>query len=256
MLGYILSQPAIKGIQSEGVIANAKHYIMNDQETNRGSVSEDVDERTRYQMYLPPFAGALDADVGSIMCSYNKINGQGDPTPIGGAKSGFKPGHWSCENPVTLKGDLKGAGAGGVRGKAWEGFVMSDWGATHSTSIRQGLDIEMPGAGWMNHDKITAQLDAGIIDQSVVDDSVTRILTTMYKFGVMDKYEQWDAKKLLNNVTTEASVQMARYLSTQSHVLIKNEGGILPLPKGKLTKKVAVIGLADQSNCLVHGTCA
>jgi beta-glucosidase len=74
MLGYILSQPAIKGIQSEGVIANAKHYIMNDQETNRGSVSEMVDERTRYQMYLPPFAGALDADVGSIMCSYNKIN--------------------------------------------------------------------------------------------------------------------------------------------------------------------------------------
>jgi beta-glucosidase len=69
MLGYILSQPAIKGIQSEGVIANAKHYIMNDQETNRGSVSENVDERTRYQMYLPPFAGALDADVGSIMCS-------------------------------------------------------------------------------------------------------------------------------------------------------------------------------------------
>ena len=62
---------------------------------------------------LPPFAGALDADVGSIMCSYNKINGQGDPTPRGGAKSGFKPGHWSCENPVTLKGDLKGI---------WRGF--------------------------------------------------------------------------------------------------------------------------------------
>jgi beta-glucosidase len=127
ILGYILSQPAIKGIQSEGVIANAKHYIMNDQETNRGSVSEMVDERTRYQMYLPPFAGALDADVGSIMCSYNKINGQGNPTPIDGAKTGFKPGHWSCENPVTLKGDLKNNGAGGVRGKAWEGFVMSDW---------------------------------------------------------------------------------------------------------------------------------
>ena len=69
MLGYVLSQPAIKGIQSQGVIANAKHYVMNDQETNRASVSEEVDERTRYQMYYPPFAGALDADVGSIMCS-------------------------------------------------------------------------------------------------------------------------------------------------------------------------------------------
>eukprot|EP01052_Picozoa_sp_SAG31_P045898 SAG31_NODE_8568_length_1428_cov_1.656885_1_plen_130_part_10 len=130
---------------------------------------------------------------------------------------------------------MKGNGAGGIRGKAWQGFVMSDWGATHSTSIKQGLDIEMPGAGWMNEEKIGAQLSAGIIDQSVVDDSVTRILTTMYKFGVMDNYAQWDAKKLMDNVTTEASVQMARYLSAQSHVLIKNEGGILPLPKGKLS---------------------
>jgi beta-glucosidase len=69
MLGYHLVGPVIKGIQGEGVIANAKHYIMNDQETNRNSVSETVDERTRFQMYYPPFAGALDADVGSIMCS-------------------------------------------------------------------------------------------------------------------------------------------------------------------------------------------
>jgi beta-glucosidase-like glycosyl hydrolase len=110
----------------------------------------------------------------------------------------------------------------------------------------------MPGAGWMNQKKIGAQLSAGVIDQSVIDDSVLRILTTMYKFGVMDKYAQWDAKKLLTNVTTEASVQMARYLSTQSHVLIKNQDNLLPLPK-KLTKKVAVLGLADSSNCLVHG---
>ena len=73
----------------------------------------------------------------------------------------------------------------------------------------------------------------------------------MYKFGVMDNYAQWDAKKLLTNVTTEASVQMARYLSTQSHVLIKNQDNLLPLPK-KLTKKVAVLGLGDSSNCLVH----
>jgi beta-glucosidase len=69
MLGYMLSQPAVKGIQSQGVIANAKHYVVNNQETSRLSISEDVDERTRYQMYYPPFAGAIDADVGSIMCS-------------------------------------------------------------------------------------------------------------------------------------------------------------------------------------------
>ena len=91
------------------------------QETNRGAVSEEVDERTRFEMYYPAFAGAIEANVGSIMCSYNKINGI-----------------WSCENPVTLSNDLKNY-------SGFKGYVMSDWGATHSTSIMEGLDVEMPG---------------------------------------------------------------------------------------------------------------
>ena len=62
-------QPVIKGIQANGVIANAKHYVNNNQETQRGSVVEDVDERTQFEMYYPPFQGAIDADVGSVMCS-------------------------------------------------------------------------------------------------------------------------------------------------------------------------------------------
>lgn len=65
------------------------------------------------------------------MSQYNKINGQGDPTPLPGAKTGFIPGHWSCENPVTLGHDLKENGAGGVIGKDWSGFVMSDWYEPH-----------------------------------------------------------------------------------------------------------------------------
>ena len=68
-LGYTLVQPVIRGIQSQKVVANAKHYINNNQETNRNNVSEIVDERTRFEMYYPPFAGAVEADVGSIMCS-------------------------------------------------------------------------------------------------------------------------------------------------------------------------------------------
>ena len=68
-LGYTLAQPTIKGIQGEGVIANAKHYVNNNQETNRGAVSENVDERTRFEMYYPPFEGAVKAGLGSIMCS-------------------------------------------------------------------------------------------------------------------------------------------------------------------------------------------
>merc|ERR1712176_1503242 len=102
------------------VVANAKHYILNNQETSRTSVSEEADERTRFEMYYPPFQGAIDANVGSFMCSYNKINGR-----------------YSCENPDTLKHDLKET-------MGFKGYVMSDWGATHSTSIMEGLDMEMP----------------------------------------------------------------------------------------------------------------
>ena len=72
-LGYTMVGPVIRGIQSSGVIANAKHWVNNNQETHRGSIVEDVDERTQFEMYYPPFQGAIDSDVGSIMCSYNKV---------------------------------------------------------------------------------------------------------------------------------------------------------------------------------------
>ena len=109
--------PVIKGIQQNNVVANAKHFIgkfdgwdtdlssptrsprtsfaENNQETNRGAVDEIVDERTRFEMYYPPFASASKAGLGSIMCSYNKIDAGGQPG-----------GTWSCENPITL-GNLK-----------------------------------------------------------------------------------------------------------------------------------------------------
>merc|ERR1712151_1366438 len=125
-----LVQPAIRGIQSQKVVANAKHYVVNNQETDRTGVSAEVDERTRFEVYYPPFEGAIEADVGSFMCGYNKINGA-----------------WSCENPTTLAGNLK-------KTMGFKGYVMSDWGATHSTSIMAGLDIEMPGAKWMQPDLI------------------------------------------------------------------------------------------------------
>lgn len=113
-------QPVIKGIQSQKVLANGKHFVLNNQETNRGAVSAEVNERSRFEVYYPPFEGAIEAGVASLMCSYNKINN-----------------YWSCENEETLR-ELKRLG--------FKGFVMSDWGATHSTSIAAGLDIEQPGA--------------------------------------------------------------------------------------------------------------
>lgn len=74
-LGFTMVQPVVQGIQSRGVVANAKHWVNNNQETQRGSINEVVDERTQFEMYYPPFEGAVRAGVGSVMCSYNKING-------------------------------------------------------------------------------------------------------------------------------------------------------------------------------------
>jgi len=225
-LGYTLVKPAVRGIQSKKVVANAKHYILNNQETNRFGVSAETDERTRFEMYYPPFEGAIEADVGSFMCGYNKINGD-----------------YSCENPVTLKHDLKEV-------MGFKGYVMSDWGATHSTSLMRGLDMEMPSANYMNPELIKNDMAAGITTDAGIDDAVTRILRPMFAVGVMDEpVSTWDWKNLAKNVTTEASLSSARHLSAISHVLLKNEGGVLPLSQNK---KIAIIGFGS-SNAVVHG---
>jgi len=129
----------ITGVQGTGVIANVKHYVGNDQETNRFSVNDDVDERTLREIYLPPFEAAVkDAHVGSVMCAYPKVNGT-----------------FNCENPILLGGVLK---------KEWgfDGFVFSDFGAVHSTvgSANAGLDLETPTGANFSPAKLTAALNS------------------------------------------------------------------------------------------------
>lgn len=153
-LGYKLVQPLVRSLQENGVIANAKHWVENNQETNRDKVSSNVDERTRYELYYQPFYGAVEADVGSFMCSYNKINNI-----------------WACENPETLNVDLKGR-------LGFEGFVMSDWWATHSVSINEGLDQEMPTGAWFQTG-LPEMLANGTLSMTKIDDSVNRILVPM-----------------------------------------------------------------------------
>lgn len=225
-LGAQLAGPAVHGIQSQNVVANAKHWVLNNQETSRDHVSAEADERTRFEMYYPPFAAASDAGVGSMMCGYNKIKGI-----------------WSCENPETLARDLK-------QYIGFKGYVMSDWGATHSTSIMKGLDMEMPGADWMNPTLIVPALAAGTVSLEAIDDSVRRILGAMFSVGVMDQpASTWDWANHKNNVTSEASVALAQRLSAASTVLLKNEKELLPLKQGQ---KIAVIGLADKAT-VTHG---
>lgn len=99
-LGYTMVQPVIRGIQGNGVVANAKHWVNNNQETNRQSVSENVDERTRFELYYPPFEGAIAAEVGSMMCSYNRISTRSD-----------RLGNWSCVSTQATLGLLVISGA-------------------------------------------------------------------------------------------------------------------------------------------------
>jgi len=224
-------QPAVRGIQSTGVVANAKHYILNNQETNRTTTSAEVDERTVFEMYMPPFAGAAEAGVGSMMCSYNRVNMT-----------------WSCENPDTLAQDLK-------QRTGFEGWVMSDWGATHSASLNAGLDQEMPGDNFMGGDdggectKLCALIKSGKVSMASVNASVLRILTPLFRMGVFDRPQ---SNTSFMNVTSPEHNAVARQLATSSTILLKNDGGVLPLKVSSGALTIAVIGQQAETP-IVHG---
>ena len=231
-LGHVMVQPAIEGIQREGVVANAKHWVMNNQETDRTEGDMEVDERTRFEMYYPPFEGAIAANVGSFMCSYNKINAQSVPGT-----------GWSCENPETLQRDLKDR-------LGFKGWVMSDWGATHSMSIVAGLDQEMPGSDFMGDSNVAKAVADGSVPLSRVDDAAKRVLTPLFAVGVFDKN---NTNTQENNVTSAAHQALARTLAARSIVLLQNEQSTLPLVAASAPLKVALIGLTAMKPVVAGG---
>jgi len=224
-LGARMVKPFIRGVQSQGVIATAKHYAFNEQETNRGgknASSSNVDARTAWELYYPPFAAAVEADVGAFMCSYNKVNGTS-----------------ACENSGILKRDLKGA-------MGFRGFVMSDWGATHSTkAVTTGLDQDMPGGG-MGGDKLFLATQLMVRYPQATDEAVVRVLSVIYKMR-LDKSNGCQPPKcmsaMLANVRSKESTELASRAARRSIVLLKNEGGMLPLDPTKV-KTLAILGKA------------
>ena len=155
------------------------------------------------------------------MCSYNLINGA-----------------WSCENPDTLANDLESK-------LGFDGWVMSDWGATHSTvaSALAGLDQEMPRDNFFNPDAFAAAIKAGNITQALVDGKVLRILTAMYSIGLFDDpHGGTFGGKITNNVTSVAHNQAARDLAGRGAVLLKNDAGALPFTKASLARARAARG--------------
>ena len=213
---FLTSQIAIgeiRGIQSQGVMAEVKHYAANNQEKDRLQVSAEVDERTLREIYLPAFEGAVkEAGVGSVMAAYNKVNGT-----------------FSSENTHLLKDILKGEWG-------FDGFVVSDWGATHSTveAANNGLDIEMPGDKYFG-EQLRAAVQQGQVSQATIDDKVRRILKMMVRFGFIDHPPK------VGTIDYPAQARVARRVAEAGVVLLKNEGNVLPLDVNKF-KSIAVIG--------------
>ncbi len=218
---YLTSQMGvadIKGIQSQNVIATVKHYDANNQEYDRGTVSANVDERTLHEIYMPAFQAAVQqGNVGAAMCAYNKVNDI-----------------YSCEQPYLLNDVLK---------TQWSfpGFVMSDWGATHSTlqSAAAGLDMQMPDGSYYGNALQTA-VQNGQVSMGTINEMVHRILRTMFADGLFDHPTSGIPS---SNVATAAHDQFAQQASAQSTVLLQNTQNILPLASGSISS-IAVIGSA------------
>ena len=200
----------IQGIQSRNVGTSIKHFALNSQEHRRMSSSSDADERTIREIYFPAFEMAVkEAKPWTVMCSYNKINGV-----------------YASENPWLLTDVLR---------KEWgfEGYVVSDWGAVSDrvAGVAAGLDLEMPASGGVNDKKIVEAVKAGRLDEKLVDRACERILNIVYRYLENAKPETpWDK---------EAQHAQAANIAAECMVLLKNEGGILPLNK---EDEIAFIG--------------
>ena len=214
---YLMSRMAvgyIQGVQSQKVIACAKHYAANNQEFERTTIDEKVDERTLREIYLPAFKAAVqEGGALSVMSAYNKLNG-----------------HWCSENADLLTGILK---------KEWgfSGFVVSDWGAVHSTvpTANAGLDIEMPTGEFLNARFLTPALKKGEVSDSVIDDKITRLLRVMYAAGLFEPQAENAA------VDSPGHGPLARAVESAGIVLLKNRNSVLPVDPSHV-RSIAVIG--------------
>src|SRR5580693_7122855 len=211
-----IAVPLIEGIQSQGVIATAKHFAANNMEYGRMDHSSDVDERTLREIYLPAFeASVKEAKVGALMDAYNLVNG----------------------TYMTQNGFLNNT----IAKKEWgfNGILMSDWEATHDgiAAANNGLDLEMPSPAFMNPKTLLPAIQRGEVSMATIDDKVRRILRKSIEFGFYDR-EQTDVRiPVYSQEGREIALEEAR----SGIVLLKNENSLLPLDRKKF-KTIAVIG--------------
>lgn len=264
VLQAVASAETIKGIQSQGVQATAKHYIGNEQEHFRKSfewgipeaLSSNIDDRALHEIYAWPFAESVRAGVASVMCAYQMVNNS-----------------YACQNSKLLNGVLKDE-------LGFQGYVQSDWLAQRSgvASALAGLDMSMPGDGlyWEDGNALFGhQLTTAVLNSSVplerLDDMVTRIVAAWYQLGQdvwedhTPNFSSWTDKevdkwhhaasnskavgkvnKFVNTMTTESKA-VARRVAAEGTVLLKNDG-VLPLTRDFShqslagTAKVVIVG--------------
>ena len=204
LLAGTLAGHMIRGVQSNNILSTIKHYVLNDQETGRTELSAELGEQALRESDLLAFE--IGIEIGrpaSVMCAYNQVNSV-----------------YACENPFLLNDVLR---------KDWgfKGFVMSDWGAVHSTSIRQGLDQESgtnpKDPAWFGG-KLEAALNAGLVSQADVDRSALRILRAMYAGGLVDHPVSGGQP-----IDYDAHGAVAREVAEKGIVLLKNDDDLLPM---------------------------
>jgi beta-glucosidase len=213
VLAGTLVSKLIQGTQSAHVIGDIKHYALNDQESGRNSVNVNISERAARESDLLAFEiGVTKGHPAAVMCSYNRVNGD-----------------FACENKYLLTDVLK---------KDWQfpGFVLSDWGGTHSTekASAAGLDNEQPGHFFFD-ERFKAAVQAGTIPTAELDEHVHRILRSMFAAGVIDYPRQRSV------IDPFAGFETARKIEEGGIVLLKNEKSALPLNADKL-RTIVVIG--------------
>src|SRR3954469_9887750 len=214
---------AVRGIQSQKALAQLKHYAANNQETDRQTIDARVEERTLREIYLPGFERAIkEGHLGSVMCSYHRLNGK-----------------YACENPELLDGYLR-------RDWGFDGFVTSDWGATHSTigSALAGMNLEMHGIPSQYYtDPLKQAVLDGKVPMARLDKMVRQIFVPMFRFGLFDHPAAAQPAAFSAQVSTPEHRAIARQMAEEATVLLKNDGDLLPLDKGT-GRTIGVLGYA------------
>jgi beta-glucosidase len=209
--------PMVKAVQKLRIAACIKHYVANNQETNRKFISSEIDERTMREMYMKAFEGIVkEADPWSCMTSYNRVNGV-----------------YGCENKETIIDHL-------FNKFGFNGFVMSDWFAAKfvkdpSTAVKAGLSLEMPNPILYKKDRLLRSFNEKKFTEDDINIILRRMLKIMFLTGLFDK----NLPK--GFVNTPEHQQMSKQIAIASMTLLKNEKNLLPLNKESI-KTIAVLG--------------